>query len=260
MNGAAGYREEFVGCLREAFLEVAKAGFSGEEQTVDSAMRCYERHFQVMMGATNLTRVDVEEAFLFEAETQRRFHESLSRIAEKLDAEVQSPGQVYTEPHWDFGLTSGCNIRLGGDYLYAAPLVPAATGYWMILSRNPVAADVVYAGDGVALFLPAFHDIDEHGVESLCSFIGDSRDVSGDFPGSWGARVGGGVLLLDSGEAMSSEVLDGLLSRHGVEAVVKVNSGNFSGFIHTGLEGGLPKLHVRVLFEWSGNWGIFSGG
>lgn len=210
------------------------------------------------MGATDLVSEDIENSVAYELGMQREFYTSLRVLASDLDGEVLGPGRVFAEPHWDFGLTVGCNLRLGSGYLYAVPLVPAATGSWGALVQGPVAAYPTYVGGGLMLLRPVDQSFEGEGIEGLESLIGEYHDVTGDIAGCWDARVGGGFLFVDTGKPCDESVLWEWIEEYGVHAVLKVNSSEFHGFIFTGIEEKLPKLHHRVFFQWHENWKLYS--
>ena len=253
MEGPSGYREDFERCLNEAFIGISKAAFQGEELETEAALDCYNQYFQVMMGATDLVREDVDEAVAYELGRQQELYNTLRTITTVLDGEIMGPGRVFAEPHWDFGLTSGCNLRVGSGYLYAVPLVPAATGSWGALVQAPVAAYPIYIGGGLVLLRPVDQSFESEGSEALENLIGEYKDVTGDVAGCWDARVGGGFLFVDTGDPCDETVLWEWIEEYGVHAVVKVNSSEFSGYIFTGFEDRMPKLHRRIFFEWRNN-------
>ena len=258
MEGHSGYRVDFEHCLNEAFIGIAKAAFLGRELEEQAALDCYDRYFQVMMGSTDLVREDAEAAVSYERERQLELYSTLRTIGTVIDCEVMGPGRVFAEPHWDFGLTLGCNLRLGSGYLYAVPLVPAITGSWGALVQAPVAAYPIYIGGGLVLLRPVDQEFESGGSEALEGLIGGYRDVTGDVAGCWDARVGGGFLFVDTGAPCDETVLWEWVEEYGVHAVVKVNSSEFSGYIFTGFEDRLPKLHQRIFFEWHDNWRLYS--
>lgn len=256
-------REDFEACLREVLDELALRVSRGETGVAAAleleAYECQTRFFRSMMGAANILEEDVREALAAAEARQRRLYGDLRSLVDHLSdrgvrAEIIPPDRCLADPYWDTGLITGCNVEVDGAHLYAFPLLPAATTCWGALVQEPVAAEVLNAGESLVILLPCGQDLGERSRAALQEILGIPRDVRDEFPGAHVATLGGGFLLLDTSERYSDVELRELKEGHRVHAVVKVNSGSFTGFIYTGEEDRLPKILRTVFFEWHGNW------
>ena len=256
-------RDDFEACLREVLDELALRVSRGETGVAAAlelkGFECQARFFRSMMGAANILEEDVREALAAAESRQRGLYGELRALVDQLSdrgvrAEIVPPDRCLADPYWDTGLITGCNVEVEGAHLYASPLLPAATTCWGALVQEPVAADVLHASESSVILLPSGQALEGRSLAALQELLGAPRDVRDEFPGAYAAVLGGGFLLLDTAERYSDVELRELKEGHRVHAVVKVNSGSFTGFIYTGEEDRLPKILRTVFFEWHGNW------
>jgi hypothetical protein len=256
------YRTDFEKCLNPIFTEIAMRAYNGKPTAKglsEEAKECLERFFQVMQGAVNLTPQDVEEALDWASHIEESFYSSLWQLVERLPqyVDVVSPDKMYADPYWDTGLVHGCNIKAGDCYLYASPRVPAATSCWMALVQEPVAATVLAVDGDCILMLPTGQYTSEGFSDEFKETFGERKDISDEFPSAYSARVYPGFLQLDSNIKMDSTVMDSVLERYDVRAVVKVNLSQQSGYIYTGTEEAAPALQRKIYYEWHENWRVY---
>jgi hypothetical protein len=257
------YRQEFEGCLQKAFTEVASRVYQGDNSTLgleDQTCRCLERFNQVMMGAVNITKEDINETLRWAKDIQTGFYECLYSLLKHLPdhLEVINPKRFIIDPYWDSALIHGCNIKAGNCILHAVPRVPAATSCWMALVQEPVAAKVLAAKNRCVLMLPSGQYPSEDLSDALKSYRGDPLDVTRDFEKAYYAQVQSGILYLDSGEKMDPTTLNAALDNYGVATIVKVNLSQQTGFIYTGHEEEMPGLQGKIYYEWHENWKIYN--
>jgi hypothetical protein len=251
-------RREFEAGLRAVFLGIARRAFSREPDIAQTVMKkalaCHRRYFQVMKGSTNIRAEDIEDAVAEEVTRQSRFYGALARLAEEFKkADVPfaiiSPDTCYRHSYWDTGLVSGCNIRAGGAYLCAFPLVPARTVCYMALVQEPVAAQVIFVSEDCVILMPHSEEFAEDFLKVGKRLFAWRQEVKRDFPEATTAYLGNNFLCVDTGEAFSSQRLKDLKAKYAVSAIVKGGS-NFTGCIFTGKEEELPVLLRELFFQW----------
>lgn len=176
------YRAEFVECLRRVL-------HSGEVSA------CFDRFFQVSMGALDFTLGDVEDAVDWGRHVMDDFGVALDDFRHRFPCSVVDG--LIADPYWDSGLIEGVNLRVGNSVLYAAPLVPMATGCWMALVQEPVAAPVL-AVDGFVLMLPCGQYLEEEHADALRELYPPQKDLSPQFPDAHHAYERNGHIIIDT--------------------------------------------------------------
>lgn len=237
------YRSEFVKCLRGV---LGGGDIHG----------CYDRFFEVMMGAIDFTLEDVEEVVDWAGHVKEDFNVSLHDFVERFPCDVVSEG-LLADPYWDSGLISGINLRVGDALLYASPLVPMATSCWMALVQEPVAANVIAVDGDLVLMLPVYEYLDEKYIEALQGLYKVPIDISSEFPNAHHAYYRNGHIIIDTIHKIEPDILNEAMKKYNVDAIVKVNLTQQTGYLYTGKEQKLPKLQAKIYYDWHQNWRIY---
>ena len=231
------YRGEFVECLRG----VVGGG---------DARVCFDRFFQVCMGAVGFSFVDVEDAVDWARGVMDDFGVALDDFRERFHCSVVDG--LVADSYWDAGLISGVNLRVGDVFLYASPLVPMATGCWMALVQEPVAASVL-AVDGFVLMLPCGQYLEEKHSDALRELYPPEEDLSDHFSDAHHAYRRPGHIIIDTKHRMDTATLNQILEEYHVQAILQVNNSQQTAIIHTGTETQQPKLQNTIYYTWNQN-------
>ena len=231
------YRGEFVECLRG----VVGGG---------DARGCFDRFFQVSMGAVNFSFGDVEDAVDWARGVMDDFGVALDDFRHRFPCSVVDG--LVADSYWDAGLIAGVNLRVGGTVLYASPLVPMATGCWMALVQEPVAASVL-AVDGFVLMLPCGQYLEEEHIDALRELYPPETDLSSHFPDAHHAYKRPGHIIIDTTQKIDHQTLNTIQQKHRVQAILKVNNSQQTAIIHTGTEKQQPKLQNTIYYTWNQN-------
>lgn len=123
-------RNEFEGCLKKVFLEIARQAFERKDSDaagfITAASECHDFYFRTMKGATNIKKETLERLVRKECDRQKRFYAKLARLQahfNKINVPFKIQNVSFSE--WDTGLTAGCNIYADNTSLFAFPLIPA---------------------------------------------------------------------------------------------------------------------------------------
>ncbi len=238
------YRAEFENCLRRV---IPSGDVSG----------CFDRFFEVSMGAVDFTLGDVEDVVEWVCNKTKDFNHSLNDFLVRFPCDVVTSGEILADPYWDSGLISGINLRVGDAVLYACPLVPMATSCWMALVQTLVAANVLAVDGDCVLMLPVGQYLDEEYVEALKKLYKPPVDISNEFQNVHHAYHRNGHIIIDTTHKMKPETLNAALKKYNVNAIVKVNLTEQTAILYTGKEPKLPKLQAKIYYDWHQNWSIY---
>ena len=231
------YRAEFVECLRGV---VAGGDVHG----------CFDRFFQVSMGAVDFVLGDVEDVVDWARHVMDDFGVALDDFRERFPCSVVDG--LIADSYWDSGLVAGVNLGVGDSVLYAAPLVPMASGCWMALVREPVAASVL-AVDGFVLMLPCGQYLEEKHSDALKQLYPPQIDLSSHFPDAHHAYKRSGHIIIDTTQKIETTTLNQIQQKYQVQAILRVNNSEQTAIIHTGTEEQLPKLQNTIYYTWNQN-------
>ncbi|MBD3319452.1 hypothetical protein GF342_06120 [Candidatus Woesearchaeota archaeon] len=195
-----GARKEFALCVRRVFLELARQAYHNKKMSREAVaspiLGCYQKFFDSMKGATNLSKTDIWNAAREELARQRQFFERLEQLKEHfnkigIDYEIREPTKN-NPTSWQHGLSAGCTLRIlnikaikvGNDVipfpasLYAFPLTEAE-GPYDVAQRDPI----VYLDEQVVICIPKSKISDENTYLELKQQLAvPELDLQNDFP------------------------------------------------------------------------------
>lgn len=245
-------REELLLCLHPLFLQLASRTIQGQESGLPDltkqALACHERYFQAMKGGSAITEEDVTAALAWMEERYVRLGAALLGL--KAQFKQAGAGMTLQDPNffdgttrWKTGLVPGVPVRTDDNaVLYAYPVIPAATGAYLMPKGRPTAAQAVVCGPDLLLFIPSPADIGEKTAALWEKAAGAPRDITDKVTDARQAQAHRAFLNLILAKEKTYPEVEALRRQYKVTAVVTGGAGALKAVIHTGQEDKVPKL------------------